>query len=218
MIIDEVEDMGGMTKAVESGCPSCASKRPRHCNRRVSIAVKQVIVGVNKYQLAEEPEVDVLDIDNSAVRESQIARLTKSACRTRIQMPASRPSPRSRRLLKPVRAICLTGCGCGSGPGYRRRDSVMLWRQEWGRHRPRADPLVVFMASAYQGDEGFMNIKKGRSICRNHGRRPRMLVVKWVRTAMTAVPRLLPRPLPTWALMWMLGPCFRPQKRLRASD
>ncbi|MGB2041030.1 MAG: methylmalonyl-CoA mutase, partial [Porticoccaceae bacterium] len=74
-IIDEVEALGGMTKAVETGLPKlrieeAAAQRQARIDRG-----EEVIVGVNKYQLEVEPEVDVLDIDNSAVRESQVARL-----------------------------------------------------------------------------------------------------------------------------------------------
>ncbi|OQX34360.1 MAG: methylmalonyl-CoA mutase, partial [Candidatus Sedimenticola endophacoides] len=76
-LIDEVEALGGMTKAVESGMPKlrieeAAARRQARIDRG-----EEVIVGVNRYRLAEEPEVEVLDIDNSAVREAQVARLRR---------------------------------------------------------------------------------------------------------------------------------------------
>ena len=77
VLINEVEEMGGMTKAVETGLPKLRIEEAAALQQARVDRGEQVIVGVNKYQLAEEPDVDVLDIDNSAVRDSQIARLQK---------------------------------------------------------------------------------------------------------------------------------------------
>ena len=77
VLINEVEELGGMTKAVESGMPKLRIEEAAALQQARVDRGDQVIVGVNKYQLAEEPDVDVLDIDNSAVRDSQIARLQK---------------------------------------------------------------------------------------------------------------------------------------------
>ncbi|MBT7904053.1 MAG: methylmalonyl-CoA mutase, partial [Porticoccaceae bacterium] len=73
-MIDEVEAMGGRTKAVESGLPKLRIEEAAALRQARIDRGEEVIVGVNKYQLEVEPEVDVLDIDNSAVRESQVAR------------------------------------------------------------------------------------------------------------------------------------------------
>ncbi|MGB5206514.1 MAG: methylmalonyl-CoA mutase family protein, partial [Azonexus sp.] len=74
-IIEEIEAMGGMTKAVESGwakmqIETCAADKQARID-----SGKDVIVGVNKYKLAKQDAIDILDIDNHAVRDSQIARL-----------------------------------------------------------------------------------------------------------------------------------------------
>src|SRR5436309_15871637 len=76
-IIEEVEAMGGMTKALEAGMPKLrieetAARRQARIDRG-----EDVIVGVNKFQLAEEPPIDIREIDNTAVREAQIARLER---------------------------------------------------------------------------------------------------------------------------------------------
>ncbi len=76
-IIEEIEAMGGMTKAVESGwakmqVETCAADKQARID-----SGKDVIVGVNKYKLAKEDPIDILDIDNHAVRDSQVARLQK---------------------------------------------------------------------------------------------------------------------------------------------
>src|SRR5205814_7622191 len=74
-LVEEVEGLGGMTKAVASGMPKLrieesAARRQARVDRG-----EDVIVGVNKYRLAEEESIDIRDVDNGAVREQQIARL-----------------------------------------------------------------------------------------------------------------------------------------------
>src|SRR5205823_5788331 len=76
-IIEEVEAMGGMTKALEAGMPKLrieetAARRQARIDRG-----EDVIVGVNKFQLAEEPPIDIREIDNTAVRVAQVARLER---------------------------------------------------------------------------------------------------------------------------------------------
>lgn len=76
-LIEEVEGLGGMTKAVESGLPKrlieeAATKRQAAIDKG-----EEVIVGVNKFRLEQEDEIDILEIDNTAVRNSQIARLNR---------------------------------------------------------------------------------------------------------------------------------------------
>src|SRR5437667_151003 len=92
-IIEEVEALGGMTKAIESGMPKrriaeTAARRQARIDRG-----EDVIVGVNKFQLAEEPTLDIREIDNTAVREAQVARLkriraTRDAARVRASLEA----------------------------------------------------------------------------------------------------------------------------------
>src|SRR5207253_1727953 len=77
VIVEEVEAMGGMTRAIEAGMPKLrieetAARRQARVDRG-----EDVIVGVNKFRLDEEPEIDTREIDNGAVREAQIARLKK---------------------------------------------------------------------------------------------------------------------------------------------
>jgi methylmalonyl-CoA mutase len=74
-LIDEVEEMGGMTKAVESGMPKMRIEEASVLRQARIDRGEEIIVGVNKYQLAEQPQVDILDIDNTAVREAQVSRL-----------------------------------------------------------------------------------------------------------------------------------------------
>ncbi|MDQ2795027.1 MAG: methylmalonyl-CoA mutase family protein, partial [Bacteroidota bacterium] len=74
-LIQEVEELGGMAKAIETGLPKLRIEEAAARKQARIDSGKEIIVGVNKYQTTEKTEVEVLDIDNDAVRESQIARL-----------------------------------------------------------------------------------------------------------------------------------------------
>ena len=76
-LINEVEELGGMTKAVESGMPKLSIEKAAALRQARVDRGEEVIVGVNKFELTEEPDVDVFDIDNTAVRDSQIKKLDK---------------------------------------------------------------------------------------------------------------------------------------------
>jgi methylmalonyl-CoA mutase len=177
-IIDEVEELGGMTKAVETGLPKlrieeAAAQRQARIDRG-----EEVIVGVNKYQLEVEPEVDVLDIDNSAVRESQVARLE--------QMRSARDAQACEQALEALAKAAETGEGnllALSVDAARARATVGeisdALESQWGRHKAQQRSISGVYGAAYQGDEEFMSIKnKVETFAENHGRRPRMLVVK----------------------------------------
>src|SRR6267143_6762847 len=74
-LIDEVEALGGLTRAVESGMPKLRSEESAARRQAAIDRGEEVIVGVNKYQSADAAHVDILDVDNEAVRAQQIARL-----------------------------------------------------------------------------------------------------------------------------------------------
>jgi methylmalonyl-CoA mutase len=173
-----VEELGGMTKAVETGLPKlrieeAAAQRQARIDRG-----EEVIVGVNKYQLEVEPEVDVLDIDNSAVRESQVARLE--------QVRSARDAQACEQALEALAKAAETGEGnllALSVDAARARATVGeisdALESQWGRHKAQQRSISGVYGAAYQGDEEFMSIKnKVETFAENHGRRPRMLVVK----------------------------------------
>ncbi|MGY2131620.1 methylmalonyl-CoA mutase [Hymenobacter sp. HD11105] len=74
-LIQEVEELGGMAKAIETGLPKMRIEEAAARKQARIDSGKEIIVGVNKYRPAEEQKIDVLDIDNAAVREAQLARL-----------------------------------------------------------------------------------------------------------------------------------------------
>jgi methylmalonyl-CoA mutase len=176
-LIEEVEELGGMTKAVASGMPKlrieeAAATRQANIDRGT-----EVIVGVNKYRRESEDPIDILDVDNVAVRESQIKRLNsirasrdEAAC-TAALAELTRRAKEGGNLLE------------GAVEAARARATVgeisMAMEDEFGRHRAEVKTLAGVYGAAYEGDEGFANIQKSvEEFAEAEGRRPRMLVVK----------------------------------------
>ena len=177
-IIDEVEELGGMTKAVETGMPKLRIEEAAALRQARIDRGEEVIVGVNKYQMEVEPEIDVLDIDNSAVRESQVARLAR--------VRAERDSDVCQKTLEALTEAAKTGEGnllALAVDAARARATVGeisdALESEWGRHKATQRSISGVYGSAYKGDEKFMGIQnKVEAFAEDHGRRPRMLVVK----------------------------------------
>ncbi|MDO7653251.1 MAG: methylmalonyl-CoA mutase family protein, partial [Porticoccus sp.] len=178
VLIDEVEDMGGMTKAVESGMPKLRIEQAAALRQARIDRGEEVIVGVNKYQLDEEPDVDILDIDNTAVREAQVTQLKK--------IRSERNSESCQKALDALTDAAKTGEGNLlelAVDAARERATVGemsdALEQEWGRHQAETRTISGVYGSAYEGDEDFAAIQKSvEDFAREAGRRPRMLVAK----------------------------------------
>jgi methylmalonyl-CoA mutase len=178
VLINEVEDMGGMTKAVESGMPKLRIEEAAALRQVAIDRGNDVIVGVNKYQLSEEPEIDVRDIDNSSVRDAQIQRLNR--------LRAERDSIACDKTLAAITEAAKSGEGnllSLAVEAARERATVGeisdALEEVWGRHRAQTRSISGVYSSAYEGDEEFMKIKqKVEEFAERQGRQPRMLVVK----------------------------------------
>jgi methylmalonyl-CoA mutase len=176
-LIEEVEEMGGMTKAVASGMPKLRIEEAAAMRQAKIDKGEEVIVGVNKYRLEHEDDIDILDIDNDAVRTSQIARLEgiratrdEAACQASLDELTRRAGEGGNLLEAAVEAS-------------RARASVgeisMAMEKIFGRHRAEVKTLAGVYGAAYEGDEGFAAIQKSvEDFAEDEGRRPRMLVVK----------------------------------------
>ena len=176
-LMEEVEEMGGMTKAVASGMPKLRIEESAARRQAMIDRGEEVIVGVNKYRLAKEDPIDILDIDNVKVREGQIARLEKmrqtrneDACQAALAELTRRAGEGGNLLEAAVEAA-------------RARASVgeisMAMEKVFGRHRAEVKTLAGVYGAAYDGDEGFAQIQKDvEAFAEAEGRRPRMLVVK----------------------------------------
>ena len=176
-LIEEVEAMGGMTKAVASGMPKLrieesAAKRQAAIDRG-----DEVIVGVNKYKLAKQDPIDILDIDNMKVREAQIARLKATR--------AARDEAQVKAALAELTARAEKGGNllAAAVDAARARASVGeisdAMEKVFGRHRAEVKTLAGVYGAAYEGDAGFEAIQTDvEAFAEEEGRRPRMLVVK----------------------------------------
>ncbi len=177
-LIAEVEDLGGMTKAVSAGMPKqrieeAAARRQARIDQG-----KEVVVGVNKYRPETIDEIDILDVDNAAVRESQVTRLrtirnTRDEAACQAALTALRKS-------------------AGDGSGNLLELSVVATRAratvgeisdaletEFTRYRAQIRSISGVYSAAYEGDEGFEKIRRDvKSFAAAEGRQPRMLVVK----------------------------------------
>ncbi|MBF52985.1 MAG: methylmalonyl-CoA mutase [Confluentimicrobium sp.] len=176
-LIEEVEEMGGMTRAVASGMPKLrieetAARRQARIDRG-----EEVIVGVNKYRKDSEDPIDILDVDNVRVRAGQIAALER--------IRASRDQAACDAALAELERRAREGGNLldAAVEAARARASVgeisMAMENVFGRHRAEVKTLAGVYGSAYEGDEGFAQIQRDvEQFAEDEGRRPRMLVVK----------------------------------------
>lgn len=177
-IIQEVEQQGGMAKAIETGIPklniekSAASKQAR-IDRGLD-----VIVGVNKYKLKKEDQHDILEIDNEKVRLSQLQRLD--------QLRTTRDDQKVMDALDALTEYAKTGVGNGLDlaiKAARARASVgeitYALEQVWGRYNARTQTVSGVYGLSYQDDEEWKMIQtKIKSFIERFGRRPRILIAK----------------------------------------
>ncbi len=177
-LISEVEELGGMTKAVASGMPKLRIEEAAAIRQARIDRGEEVIVGVNKYQPEVEPEIDVLDIDNTAVRESQINRLDKlreerddAACHQALDALTAAARDGSGNLL----ALAVDAARVRATVG----EISDALEDVYARHRAVSRTVSGVYGAAYKGDEGFDMIKQQvEEFAKREGRRPRMLVVK----------------------------------------
>jgi methylmalonyl-CoA mutase len=177
-IIEEVEAMGGMTKAVDSGWAKLKIEAAAAEKQARIDSGKDVIVGVNKYKLKNEDPIEARDIDNVAVREGQIARLKA--------IRASRDEAKVQATLKALTAAA------ESGQGNLLDLSIQAMRlratggevsdaleQIFGRHRADTQKVTGVYAAAYDSAEGWDALKEEiNQFAEAQGRRPRVMVSK----------------------------------------
>ena len=176
-LIEEVEAMGGMTKAVATGMPKLRIEESAARRQAMIDRGEEVIVGVNKYRKDKEEPIDILDIDNVAVREAQVARLAATR--------AARDEARAQAALAELTRRAAEGGNLleGAVEAARARATVGeisdAMEKIFGRHRAEVKTLAGVYGAAYEGDAGFEQIQKDvEAFAEAEGRRPRMLVVK----------------------------------------
>jgi methylmalonyl-CoA mutase len=176
-LIQEVEELGGMTKAVASGMPKLRIEETAARRQAMIDRGEEVIVGVNKYRKDHEDPIDILNIDNDAVRAAQIARLERvrgsrdaAACDAALA-EVSRRAAEGGNLLEAAVDAARARATVG--------EISMAMEKVFGRHRAEVKTLAGVYGAAYEGDEGFAAIQRDvEAFAEEEGRRPRMLVVK----------------------------------------
>ena len=176
-IIEEVEAMGGMTKAVASGMPKLRIEESAAKRQAMIDRGEEVIVGVNKYRKDQEDLIDIRDIDNNAVREAQVARLKATR--------AARDDARCQAALAELTRRAGEGGNLleAAVEAARARATVGeisdAMEKIFGRHRAEVKTLAGVYGAAYEGDAGFQQIQQDvETFAETEGRRPQMLVVK----------------------------------------
>ena len=177
-LIEEIDEVGGMTKAVESGLPKLRIEEAAARSQARVDRGEDIVVGVNRYQPEQADEVDILSIDNTAVREAQIARLNAvkkdrdgSRCRKALDDLTTAASSRDANLLslalEAVRARATVG------------EISDALEKVHGRHRATVHAISGVYGAAYDGDESFQEVKRAvEAFAEREGRRPRLLVAK----------------------------------------
>ena len=177
-LIAEVEELGGMTKAVESGMPKLRIEESAARKQARVDRGEEAVVGVNKYQPEQPEHVDILMIDNSKVREAQVARLKK--------IRAGRDETKCRAALEALTEAARSGKGNLlelSIAATRLRASVGeisdALEKIFTRYRATTQSVSGVYAAEYAGDAEFTRIQSEvAKFAESEGRRPRMLVVK----------------------------------------
>ena len=176
-IIERVEAEGGMAKAVAAGWPKAMIEQAAAATAARIDRGEQVIVGVNKYRKAEEEPIDILDVDNHAVREAQIARIKQvkaardeAACQTALEALRA-GAEGSENLL----ALAVDAARARATLG----EISAAMEAGFGRYATKPTPVQGIYGGAYADDVRWERLKDGVDATeRRLGRKPRMLVAK----------------------------------------
>ncbi|MGE0255324.1 MAG: methylmalonyl-CoA mutase [Alphaproteobacteria bacterium] len=177
-LIAEVEDLGGMTKAVDSGMPKlrieeAAARRQARVDRG-----EDVIVGVNRYRPEREAQIDVLDIDNAKVREQQLVRLA--------EVKGKRDAAACAAALAALEQVARSGEGnllAATVDAVRARATVGevsdALERVFGRHQATTRAISGVYGAAFEDDADYRKVlAEVEQFAREEGRRPRLLVAK----------------------------------------
>ncbi len=216
-LIAEVEALGGMTKAVEAGMPKMRIEASARRQARIDRG-EEVIVGVNKFQPKDATTVEVLDIDNDVVRESQVARLAKIR--------------KSRDEAKCVAALKALGEAARNGTGNLLALSIEATRARatvgeissalegvYGRYQATIRSISGVYAGEWEGDGGLERIRTDiAAFAEEEGRRPRLMVVKMGQDGHDRGAKVIATAFADLGFDVDIGPLFQtPQEAARAA-
>ncbi|MDX2002496.1 MAG: methylmalonyl-CoA mutase [Chitinophagales bacterium] len=177
-LIQEVEQLGGMAKAIESGLPKMRIEEAAAKKQARIDSGKDVIVGVNQYRTEEESDIEVRDVDNTAVRTGQIERLKK--------MRAERDADAVTTALQKITDAARSGEGNLlelAIDAARKRASLgeisLAMEQVFGRYQAVTRSIGGVYASEISKDQSFMDARQlADEFAAKEGRRPRIMIAK----------------------------------------
>jgi methylmalonyl-CoA mutase len=186
-LIAEVEALGGMTKAVETGMPKLRIEEAAALKQARIDRGEEVVVGVNKYQPSEDSAVEILDVDNAKVREQQIHRLTRIK-----QTRDAQACDQALKNLAQAAASALSSDAADGGGGNLLALAVAATRARatvgeisdalesvFSRHRAVTKSISGVYGGSFKDDDGFAKVQRDiADFAVEEGRRPRLLVVK----------------------------------------
>jgi len=176
-LLQEIEEAGGMAKAIEAGIPKMRIEEAAAQKQALLDSGKDKLIGVNSFKHAEKTEIDILDIDNTAVRESQIARLE--------QVRSKRDEAEVQESLSQLVEAARNGGNLLEASINAARVRATLGEisealvSEFGRYNANNQRIEGVYSQSMQDNEAFNRARKlTEEFAKEHGRRPRILVVK----------------------------------------
>ncbi len=177
-LIEEVEEMGGMTKAVEAGLPKLRIEEASARKQARIDKGETVIVGVNKYRLKQQDEIDILQIDNNKVRRAQIARLTRvrknrdeKACQAALENLSRIAASGEDNLLR----VAVVAARARATVG----EISLALESAWGRHKAETKMVTGGYRHLFADDEKYSEVRDEiDKVSKELGRKPRILVLK----------------------------------------
>ena len=177
-LIEEADELGGMTKAVQAGVPKLRIEESAAIRQARIDKGEETIVGVNKYISKKQDSVEIRSIDNQQVRNQQIKKIMavkskrdEKQCETALEKLESAAKNDTSNLLE----IAIEAAKARATVG----EISLALERVFGRHQAVAQSISGVYRSEYEGDKNFMKIEEHiSSFTKNFGRRPRILVAK----------------------------------------
>jgi methylmalonyl-CoA mutase len=177
-LIEEVEELGGMAKAIETGLPKMRIEEASARTQARIDSGKNIIVGVNKFKLEKEDPIDILEVDNSAVRDSQIERIKK--------LKAERNNDEVQTSLKAITEACKTGNGnllALAVDAARKRATLgeisLACENIFGRYKAIIHSISGVYSMEISNDQNFKTARElANQFAKLEGRRPRIMIAK----------------------------------------
>ncbi|MDR1789997.1 MAG: methylmalonyl-CoA mutase [Opitutaceae bacterium] len=176
--LDEIEKLGGMAKAIETGLPKMRIEEAAARRQARIDSGREVIVGVNKHVLEKEPPIDILEVDNTAVREEQVKRLA--------EMRATRDNAKVQAALDAITEAAKTGSGnllelavTAAQARASLGEISLAMEKVFGRHQATIRTISGVYRNEFSGGKEVDALRaRTDAFAAKHGRRPRILIVK----------------------------------------